>query len=192
MFASLNNERDRPSLPLPRAQTSVDVLEAFGWNGSRQMPIFERPGDPNLLQPGILANGTLVQSLSRASVRSPLADLAVNATSADALLDDLFLRFLSRMPRAEEREAFLPSIKAGFKTRLVPSAQQVAPPKLEPLPLVTWLNHVSPEANSIQIEVEKRVRRGPNPDPRLVPAWRETYEDIVWSLINDREFVWIP
>ncbi|MCB1079543.1 MAG: DUF1553 domain-containing protein, partial [Verrucomicrobiae bacterium] len=92
MFASLNNERDRPSLALPRAQASVDVLEAFGWNGSRQMPIFERPGDPNLLQPGILANGILVQSLSRASMRSPLADLAVNATSADALLDDLFLR----------------------------------------------------------------------------------------------------
>ena len=31
MFASLNNERDRPSLALPHAQTTVDVLEAFGW-----------------------------------------------------------------------------------------------------------------------------------------------------------------
>ena len=62
----------------------------------------------------------------------------------------------------------------------------------EPLGLVTWLNHVSPEANSIQIEVEKRVRQGPPPDPHLRSAWREVYEDLVWSLINDREFVWIP
>src|SRR5204862_3879882 len=31
MFASLSNERDRPSISLPRAQAVVDVLEAFGW-----------------------------------------------------------------------------------------------------------------------------------------------------------------
>ncbi len=192
MFAGLNNERDRPSLALPHAQTTVDVLEAFGWNGSRQMPIFERPIEPNLLQPGILANGTLVQSLSRAAWRSELADLAVTASTPDMLVDEVFLRFLSRKPRAAEREAFLPAIREGFATRLVPAAEQVLPKAAEPLPLVTWLNHVSPEANSIQIEVEKQVRQGPPPDPRLRDAWREIYEDLVWNLINDREFVWIP
>ncbi|MBS0210212.1 MAG: DUF1553 domain-containing protein [Planctomycetes bacterium] len=192
MFASLNNERDRPSLALPHAQTTVDVLEAFGWNGSRQMPIFERATDPNLLQPGILANGTLVQSLSRASWRSELADLAVKAKSPDALIDEIFLRFLSRKPRPAERDAFLPALREGFETRLVPADEQAAPRVAEPLPQVTWLNHVSPEANSIQLEVEKRVRQGPPADPRLRGAWREVYEDLVWSVINDREFVWIP
>lgn len=191
-FASLNNERDRPSLALPRAQTAVDVLEAFGWNGSRQMPIFERPTDPNLLQPGILANGTLVQSLSRASWRSELADLAVRAQSPESLIEEIFLRFLSRPPRSAERDAFLPALREGFDTRLVPAAEQVMPNPPEPLGQVTWLNHVSPEANSIQIEIEKRVRQGPPPDPRLRGAWREIYEDLVWSLINDREFVWKP
>ncbi|MEQ1859984.1 MAG: DUF1553 domain-containing protein [Chthoniobacteraceae bacterium] len=192
MFASLNNERDRPSLALPHAQTTVDVLEAFGWNGSRQMPIFERSTDPNLLQPGILANGPLVQALSRASWRSELAGLAVKAKSPDALIDEIFLRFLSRQPRPAERAAFLPALREGFETRLVPAAEQVIPKAPEPLPLVTWLNHVSPEANSIQLEVEKRVRQGQPADPRLRGAWREIYEDLVWSVINDREFVWIP
>ncbi len=192
MFASLNNERDRPSLALPRAQTVVDVLEAFGWNGSRQMPIFERSADPNLLQPGILANGTLVQSLARAAWRSELADLAVQAASPEALLEELFLRFLTRLPRPAERTAFLPPLREGFASRLVPVAEQTPPTLPAPLPLVTWLNHVSPEANAIQVEVEKRVQQGPPPDPRLRAAWREVYEDLVWSLINDREFVWIP
>lgn len=192
MFASLNNERDRPSLALPRAQTVVDVLEAFGWNGSRQMPIFERSTDPNLLQPGILANGTLVQSLARASWRSELADLAVQAASPEALLEELFLRFLTRLPRPAERTAFLPALREGFAARLVPAAEQVRPKLPAPLPLVTWLNHVSPEANAIQVEVEKQVQQGPPADPRLRVAWREVYEDLVWSLINDREFVWIP
>ncbi len=192
MFASLNNERDRPSLALPHAQTTVDVLEAFGWNGSRQMPIFERAEDPNVLQPGVLANGTLVQSLSRASHQSELADLAVEAESPEILLEELFLRFLTRAPRPAEREAFLPALRAGFAERLVPRDEQIIPTKPEPLPLATWLNHVRPEANSIQLKVEKRVQRGPSPDPRLQAAWREVYEDVIWSLINDRDFVWMP
>lgn len=192
MFASLNNERDRPSLALPHAQTAVDVLEAFGWNGSRQMPVFERTTDPNLLQPGILANGTLVQMLSRASWHSPLAELAVQAESPEGLIDDVFLRFLSRMPRPAEREAFLPALREGFGARLVPATEQTKPKFAEQLPQVTWLNHVSPEANAIQVQVEKQVQQGPPPDPRLRTAWREVYEDLVWSVINDREFVWMP
>ncbi len=192
MFASLNNERDRPSLALPHAQATVDVLEAFGWNGSRQMPIFERSTDPNILQPGILANGTLVQALSRASWRSELAELAVLAKSPEALMEEIFLRFLNRLPRAAEREAFLPTLREGFETRLVPPAEQTIPKAPQVFPQVTWLNHVSPEANSIQVEVEKYVQQGPPPDPRLRTDWREVYEDLVWSLINNREFVWIP
>ncbi|MCB1232344.1 MAG: DUF1553 domain-containing protein [Verrucomicrobiae bacterium] len=192
MFTSLNNERDRPSLALPRAQAVVDVLQAFGWTGSRQKPIFERNVDPNVLQPGILANGVLVQNLSRAAAGSELAELAIHAESPQALLEELFLRFLGRKPLPTESEEMLPALAEGFDDRLLPPEQvrPVAPP--DPLPLVTWLNHVSPEANSIQLEVEKRAQRGPAPDPRFRSDWRETYEDLVWSLINDREFVWIP
>ena len=192
MFASLNNERDRPSLALPHAQTTVDVLEAFGWNGSRQMPVFERSTDPNVLQPGVLANGLLVQALSRASHESELAELAVQAPSARALLEELFLRFLSRKPTTRETKALLPALSEGFDERLVPKELQVLPKKPKQLPLATWLNHVTPEANSIQLEVEKQVQKGPTPDPRLKTEWRTIYEDIIWSLINHREFVWMP
>ncbi len=192
MFASLNNERDRPSLALPHAQTTVDVLQAFGWTGARQKPILERAVDPDVLQPGILANGLLVQNLSRAAEDSELAELAVKAESPDDLLEHLFLRFLSRPPKPAEEKAFLPALRDGFKERLIPADQQTTAPEPEPLPLATWLNHVTAEANTIQLEVENRVQRGPNPDPRLKPEWREIYEDIIWSLINDREFVWIP
>ena len=47
------------------------------------------------------------------------------------------------------------------------------------------------EANAIAIEMEKRARAGPAVDPRLRPAWREAYEDVVWALVNTREFVWL-
>jgi hypothetical protein len=57
---------------------------------------------------------------------------------------------------------------------------------------VTWSNHLVSEATSIQQENERRARLGPDPDPRLKSEWREVYEDMIWSLVNAREFIWVP
>ncbi|MEZ6089335.1 MAG: DUF1553 domain-containing protein [Pirellulaceae bacterium] len=192
MFGDLKNERDRPSLSLPRARAVVDVLEAFGWTGARQMPIAAREVDPNLLQPGVLANGTLSMSLTRAAYQSDLAQLAVATPSAEALVDSLFRRFLSRKPKPEERRAFTEALAVGFADRLVPADRMVPVTQLPPLPQVTWFNHGRAKANEIQLEIERRVLAGPQPDPRLSANWRATYEAAVWSLINHREFVWMP
>lgn len=192
MFGDLKNERDRPSLSLPKARAVVDVLEAFGWTGARQMPIAERESDPNILQPGVLANGTLSVSLTRASYQSEMADLAVAATSPELLVDSMFLRCLSRWPKPEERKAFADALSEGFDTRLVPADRIARVENLPPLPQVTWFNHARPKANEIQLEIERRVLAGPPPDPRLSPEWRGIHEDALWSLINHREFVWIP
>ena len=73
----------------------------------------------------------------------------------------------------------------------MPAEARPALPKEEPLPLVTWFNHLQSDANTIQQQIEQRVRRGPPADPRLEPDWRERYEDLVWSLVNHREFVWV-
>jgi mono/diheme cytochrome c family protein len=192
MFCDLKNERDRPSLSLPKARAVVDVLEAFGWIAARQMPISQRESDPNVLQPGVLANGTLSVTLTRASHGSELADMAVAAESPASLVDQLFVRVLSRSPKDEERQIFTAALAENFDSRLVPADQRPTVAEPPPLPLVTWFNHLRPQANEIQLEHERRVQAGPPPDPRLQPAWREVYEDVVWSLINHREFVWMP
>lgn len=192
MFASLSNERDRPSLSLPRAQAVVDVLEAFGWTGSRQSPRTDREASPNVLQPGVLANSTVSVWITRASYRSELAKLALEAPSPEALVDSIFVRFLTRRPTSEERAPFVAALAEGFDQRKVPTAEVVFPLPPPPLAPVTWSNHLVSEANSIQIEAERRSRLGPPIDPRLIPAWREVYEDLVWSVINTREFVWLP
>ncbi|TWT91877.1 DUF1553 domain-containing protein [Neorhodopirellula pilleata] len=192
MFCGLQNERDRPSLSMPRAQVVVDVLDAFGWTGARQNPIALRDTDPNVLQPGILANGTLTSNLTRASAGSELAELAIQTADAESLLESLFLRFLSRFPSDTEREKFTLALATGFEDRILPDAEFSEVPADEPLPVVTWTNHLVGEANEIQQEIQRRVQRGPAPDPRLRPQWRMMYEDVVWSLINHNEFVWVP
>jgi len=192
MFGDLKNERDRPSLSLPKARAVADVLVAFGWTGSRQMPVVTRTTDANILQPGILANGTLSVSLTRAAHNSELANLAVAATSPQTLVDTLFLQILTRLPAADERKAFSLVLAKGFDKRLTP-ADKLGTVKTYPrLPQVTWFNHARPKANEIQLELERRAEAGPQPDPRLTPDWRASYEDVVWSLINHREFVWMP
>ncbi|EDL59387.1 hypothetical protein PM8797T_29603 [Gimesia maris DSM 8797] len=192
MFADLKNERDRPSLSLPYARTVTDVLEAFGWTGSRQKPIMHRETEPNVLQPGVLANGTLSMNLIRVSDQSELAQLAVDSREPGEIIEALYLRFLCRRPSQEELNTFSNALAQGFDSRLLPTGEIVPVQEPVPLPQVTWFNHLRPEANTIQQNVERRVRKGPPADPRFRPEWREIYEDIIWSLMNHREFVWIP
>ncbi len=192
MLASLSNERDRPSLSLPRAQAVTDVLEAFGWTGSRQNPRTDREGDPHVLQPGVLANSLVSTWITRASHGSALANLAVESLAPDALVDSVFLRFLSRLPTREERAPFVNSLAEGFATRLVPQAEIKVPAPLPRLARITWSNHLMPAATTIKHEMEHRARAGPPADARLRSEWREVYEDLVWSVVNTREFVWNP
>jgi hypothetical protein len=192
MLVSLSNERDRPSLTLPRAAAVVEVLQTFGWSAERQVPKNDRETAPNVLQPGALANSALATTLTRAAYATPLAQSAVDARSADELVDALFLRFLSRPATAEERATFGAALGEGFQQRLVAADKVKTPEPWKLLPQVTWSNHLRSESNVIQQEWERRTREGPPADPRLQPQWRETYEDVVWSLVNLREFVWMP
>jgi hypothetical protein len=192
MLVSLSNERDRPSLTFPRAAVVADVLGAFGWSADRQAPRTDRETDANIRQPAVLANSTLTVWLTRASHGSPLADLAAEAASAEHLVESVFLRFLNRFPSAAERSLFVPPLAERFSERLLPVDQQELPLAWEPLPQVTWSNHLRSEANTIQQELARRAEIGPPPDARLRPEWREVYEDFVWSVVNLREFVWLP
>ncbi len=192
MLASLSNERDRPSLNLPRAQAVADVLEAFGWTGSRQNPRTDRETDANVLQPGVLANSLVSVWTTRASDRSDLAELAVSATSPEALVESVFLRYYSRLPTAAEGAPLARALAPGFATRVLPAAEVKPVTPAVPLPAVAWSNHLMPDANSIKLELEQRARSGPPADPRLRPAWREAFEDVVWSVVNTREFIWLP
>lgn len=192
MFASLANERDRPTLSLPRAQAVADLLEAFGWTGSRQNPRSDRETSPNVLQPGVMANSTASVLLTRASVGSGLADLAVSADSPQNLVDSVFLRYLNRYPTASEKSLLSSELEAGFHERVLALSEVPPPQESQPLEKVTWSNHLRPEGNLVALELEHRARTGTPADQRLRAEWREVYEDTIWSLINIREFVWMP
>ncbi len=191
-FATLANERDRPSLAMPKMQAIVDVLLAFGWRNSRQEPTSYRLLESNPLQPGILANGTMGSWLTRLTDDSEVTQMCRETTSIDELTTDLYLRYLTRYPTASERQLFRDILTDGFDRRLIPT-EQLAPIKPEPrYRYVSWMNHLHTDANTIKQQQEADARRGPEPTRYLQTTWREAAEDAIWALFNSPEMVVIP
>jgi hypothetical protein len=190
MFASLSNERDRPSLSLPFAQPFVEVLETYGWRGSRQDPLTVREDEPTVLQPAILANGALGRRVTRLSDDSALTALAWEEQPLEQLIERLYRRILTRAPNDAERVAFVALLQPGYDER-----RREAPPvelPLLPRELVGWSNHLAPEASVVKMQLEKAVRAGDPPTSRLQSDWRERLEDAIWTLTNSPEFAFVP
>ncbi len=191
-FASLSNERDRPSLSLPFAQPFVTTLETFGWRSSRQDPLTVRETDPNPLQPAEVANGLLARRASTLSDDSAFTRLALQDDfTPEQLVEAVYQRVLTRLPTPAEKQTFVELLQEDFATRRVPGAKP-EPRKRMPRSQVAWTNHLHPDASTIKLAMEEEVRRGDPPTVLLNPDWRERMEDMIWALINSPEFVFVP
>lgn len=192
-FASLSNERDRPALAMPRAQSIIDTLATFGWREARQSPQTVRDHSANVLQPAALANGVLGNGrVTRLSDDSAITALVIDDRPLPELIRAVFLRVLSRPPTGPEVKAFSDVLSDGYgERRLQPSGTQ-AHKNGGPVRAVSWANHLSPEATKIKQEQERQARAGDPPTERLRADWRERMEDALWSLVNSPEFVFVP
>jgi len=191
-FTTLANERDRPSLAMPKMQAVIDVLLAFGWRNSRPEPTSHRIQEPNPIQPGVLSNGVMGGWLTRLSDDSEITRMCIEAESASQLTEDLYLRYLTRFPTSEERKAFVALLEIGFDNRILPKQQTLPSPAKKRYPYVSWLNHLDNEANSIKQLQEEDARQGDPPSKFLQTAWREAVEDALWALLNSPEMILIP
>ena len=191
MLTSTSNERDRPSLSLPRIQMMTDVLSAFGWRGSRQDPLTVREQFPNVLQPAILQNGPVGMWLTRLSDDHGVTALALEAPSAEELVDALYLKLLTRKPTDKERKAYADYLRTGFESRVrTPPARPAT--KRQPEVYVSWSNHLHPDATTFKLRQEDAARAGDPATERLAAEWRERMEDVLWAVLNSSEFVFTP
>ncbi|QDU12519.1 hypothetical protein CA11_02980 [Gimesia maris] len=190
-FTSPSNERDRPSLALPFGQPFITLLKTFGWRDTRQSPQTVRESTSTPLQPALLANGILGQRFTRLSDDSDFTELALQDVTLEALIKTTVMKTLTREPTTEELNMFTELLQPGFAERVNPQAELVSRERL-PRNLVSWSNHVNSRANEIKVELEGAVKKGDPPTKRLNNDWRNRYEDLLWSLLNSPEFIFVP
>ena len=194
MLASTSNERDRPSLGLPRVTAVASVMRAFGWRGARQDPRSLRDTEPNTLQPAIFANGVMSVWLTRLSDRHGMTQLALEDQPVEALVDRMFLRLLTRRPSPAERDRYVRLLAEGYHTRVIPESERIRPTpgKRERPRYVSWSNHVDGPANTLALQNEAAARRGDPPTNALDNDWRLRMEDALWAILNAPEWIYTP
>lgn len=190
-FVSLSNERDRPALSLPGAQSIVDVLKAFGWRETRQDPVTVREDVPTVLQPLTVAGGVVTRRITTLSDGSLFTRAALVDRPLAALVDETFLRLLTRFPTADERRAVTALLETGYEQRRTADVASL-PTRKRARHGVSWSNHLNAEATRIKIALEHAVHDGDPPTARIESDWRERMEDVIWALVNAPEFVFIP
>lgn len=190
MLPSASNERDRPSMMLPRIQAVGEVMEVFGWRSVRADPTDgTQASEPNVLQPALLANGTMMLWLTRLSDDHGLTHLALEDQALDQLVSRLFRRLFTREPLESERERLTAWLSPGYTKRVVSAETTAASPRRRHF--VSWANHMTAEANRLRLEEESEARQGDAPTQRLDPVWRERFEDAIWALLNNPEWIYI-
>jgi len=189
-FTSLSNERDRPALAIPKAQSVVDILKNFGWRDARQDAVTARDNAPNVLQPAILLNGIIGKRATQLSEDSAITALALEDIDKKELIEKLYLRILSRPPAGEEQALLLGHIDEAFAARILKDVKPA--PRLVKVYAVSWSNHLNAEATRIKLELERLAREGDPPTRRLRAEWRERMEDVVFALVNSPEFIFVP
>ena len=191
MLASLSNERDRPSLTLPRLQAVSDVMSALGWRGARQDPSSTRDISPNALQPAILANGVMSRWLTRLSDDHGLTEVSLREQPVEVLVEEIFIRLLSRSPTMEEKARYIAWLAVGYDRRRIVDPHIDPPPHVAPK-LLTWTNHLQPESDPAAQERIDAAQKGDPPTSRLESQWRTRCEDAIWALINSPEMIYRP
>lgn len=188
-LTSLANERDRPALALPRAQSVVDILTAFGWRESRPNPLTERSNDRSLVQPLVLANGDAMHRITELSDDSEFTRIAVSSPTPQLVAERTYLQILGRLPNRDETRVVTEFLAPGFDDRIVPNAPAAPLYRNRFRNAVSWSNHLHPDATRIKQEIEKAVREGDYATNQLKPEWRSRMEDLVWTLYNSPDFI---
>ncbi|MCA8996357.1 MAG: DUF1553 domain-containing protein, partial [Planctomycetaceae bacterium] len=190
-LAPVANERDRPSMTLPVAQSLIDLMSAYGWRQQRQDPLTVREDPLTALQPMALANGTSSNKAIDFSDSSTLTELALVDQPVEQLVEELVQRLLTRPATSEERQLFVDLLKDGYDARIVAGPEAVAPKRMFRSG-ITWINHFDPKADNEAMARQREVLKGDPPTKRLDADWRTRAEDVVWVLVNSPEFVVVP
>ncbi|MCA8987656.1 MAG: DUF1553 domain-containing protein, partial [Planctomycetaceae bacterium] len=189
-LVAISNERERPSMALPLAQSLINLMASYHWRSERQDPVTDRESTVTPLQPMALANGSALNRAVDISDQGEIVEVCLNANTPQEVVTAIYQRVLTRNPDQEELSLMSDLLSDGFAERKVSGAEPT-PVVVERSPL-TWTAHFDPNAALEGIRQQEVAEQGDIPTSRLTPEWRERAEDVLWTVLNSPEFVFVP
>lgn len=188
-FACPSNERERPSMTLPRAQSVVDMLMAYGWRQNRQEPVNHREQSVTPLAPLVLAHGVATNRAIDLADHGELVDLCLTDQTVEELVTQMWLRFYSRAPSTQEMQLYVELLSDGYEERRTGEPRMLRHVDRSPL---AWSNNLDAEANQLGEARQRKALEGDAPTRRLTEDWRQRVEDMLWVMVNSPEFIFVP
>jgi len=157
------------ALQLPDTRVGSYFLDVFGRPPRQITCDCERAQEPNMAQALHLINGAGVNQ--KISAAGGIVDTMVKANKTDReIVEELYLTCFSRMPTEAEMKASLSAIEEGMHPELVKPA--VADPK-----------------KPAEAQAAPQPPAAPLKPAEMPVARKQVLEDLLWALINGKEFV---
>lgn len=140
-----------PEYPdFPKKNTSLHLNASSSWKLPDQKPLRFTNGDSITIESWVyldsLSNGTVGTWLNRLSDDHELTQLALQDLAPSQLLEQLFLRLLTRRPTTTEKKLYLSQITPGYESRLTSFSPSAPEKKTRLSQYVSWNNHLDPVA----------------------------------------------
>lgn len=192
------------AIQLPDTRVSNYFLDVFGRPPRQITCDCERAQEPNMAQALHLINGAGVnQKISADS--GLVATLLKSPRKDNEVVEELYLTCFGRLPTKEEMTAALETIDeavhpkaeapagakpvdakpVALKAKIDPKTSPQADPKAKAA--VTAVDPKAATAKPADMKAAEKPKEQPKLDPAV--ARRQVFEDLLWALINGKEFV---
>ena len=148
--------------------------------------------DGGWMQPNYATQAMANARITRLSDDSVITELSLREQPLAALIEQAFLRVLSRPPTADQREMLTKQLESGYAKRVLPAPPKSLKKEYDRTLQLSWSNHLNDKATNIKLAAAKKIANGDEPTPRLRADWRERMEDALWAMVNSPEFLFVP
>lgn len=176
------------AIQLPDTHVKSEFMDILGRPARVITCECERSQEPNMAQALLFINGDLINH--KVTADGGLVDKLVQSGKNDGeILDELYWSTVGRAPHPSERESDLGSLRKALLIS-VPAAPTIKTAAV-PAPTVSVSKTaIAPAVNQVTVAAVPASTM-PAPDPKALKnaARRRFFEDMLWVLVNSKEFL---
>jgi cell division septation protein DedD len=170
------------AIQLPDTHVKSEFMDSFGRPARQITCDCERSQEPSMTQALLFINGDLINR--KVTADGGLVDRLIAAGKTDPqILDTLYWTALGRAPSPTEREESLSAVHKVLAAPTAPPAPGTAP--------AASASHVQAPAvvTAASTSPAQTPSTAPTEAPKTDGPRRHAFEDLLWVLVNSKEFL---